>query len=181
MTQDPDIQQRVLSYVRHQAAKDSADLAALMERTAADCARCLDGISEEQAAFKPALSGAEGYDEEWSVKEVLGHMLLSMAAVNGDIARIAEGREPSPSYGVGGTSGGGRSIEELRQALAHQWSETVRLVHSLSEEAGHKPMPEHPMFGPLNSKEWIAFQRLHAMDHIQQIEMIKAHPDYPED
>ena len=60
-------------------------------------------------------------------------------------------------------------IEELRQALADQWSETVSLVGSLSDEAGEKPMPEHPWFGPLNGKEWIAFQLLHAMDHIQQI------------
>jgi hypothetical protein len=37
------------------------------------------------------------------------------------------------------------------------------------------------MFGPLTSREWIAFQRLHAMDHIQQIEIIKANPDYPKD
>ncbi len=35
------------------------------------------------------------------------------------------------------------------------------------------------MFGPLNGKEWIAFQRLHAMDHVQQMEKVKAHPGYP--
>jgi hypothetical protein len=173
MSQDPDVQQQVLSYVRHQADKGLADLAALMERTAADCARCLEGISEGQASFK--------YDEEWSVKEVLGHMLLSTAAVNGDIARAAEGKEMRPLYGEGPTAGADRPIAELRRALADQWSETVSLVGSLSDEAGEKPVPEHPTFGPLNGKEWIAFQRLHAMDHIQQIEMIKANPDYPKD
>ncbi len=173
MTLEPDVQQRVLSYVRHQAAKDSDDLATLMERTAAECARCLEGICEEQAAFQ--------YEQEWSVKEVLGHLVGSVALVNSDIARIAEAKEPSPAYGVGGTSGGERPFEELRQALADEWEGSVKLVRSLSEEAGYKPMPEHPWFGPLNGKEWIVFQRLHAMDHIQQIEMIKAHPDYPKD
>jgi hypothetical protein len=173
MMLEPDVQQRVLSYVRHQAAKGSEDLAALMERTAAECARSLEGISEGQAAFR--------YDQEWSIKEVLGHMLLSMAAVNEDIARMAEGKEPRPLYGEGPTSGADRPIVELRQELADQWSKTVHLVHSLSEEAGQNAMPEHPMFGPLNAREWIAFQRLHAMDHIQQIEMIKANPDYPKD
>jgi hypothetical protein len=173
MTQDPDVQQRVLSYVHHQADKDMADLAALMERTAEDCARCLEGISEEQAAFQ--------YDQEWSIKQVLGHLVGATALVSDDIARIAESREPSPRYGIGGTSGGERPIEELRQALADEWARSVKLVRSLSEEAGYKPMPDHPWFGPLNGKEWIAFQRLHAMDHIQQIETIKAQPTYPED
>jgi len=41
MTQAEDIREQALSYVRHQAAKGRADLAALMERTGADCARCL--------------------------------------------------------------------------------------------------------------------------------------------
>ncbi len=37
----------------------------------------------------------------------------------------------------------------------------------------------HPVFGPLNVKELLAFHRLHAMDHIQQIERIKADAGYP--
>lgn len=180
MTQDSDVQQQVLSYLRHQADKDSEDLAALMERTAADCARCLDGISEEQAVFRPALSGAEGYDQEWSIKEVLGHMLASGTGVNREIVNLAEDRPSAGEARMGVVSGADRPIGELRQALARLWRETVRLAASLPE-AGLERTWEHPMFGPLNPGEWIAFQRLHAMDHIQQIEIIKANPDYPKD
>ncbi len=172
MTQDPDVQQQVLSYLRHQADKDPADLAALMERTAADCARCLDGISEEQAAFQ--------YDQEWSIKEVLGHMLVSGNGVNREIGNLAEDRASARQARMGVVSGADRPIGELRQALARLWRETARLAVSLPE-AGLERTWEHPMFGPLNPEEWIAFQRLHAMDHIQQIEIIKANPDYPKD
>ncbi len=172
MTQDSDVQQQVLSYLRHQADKDPADLAALMERTAADCARCLDGISEEQAAFQ--------YDQEWSIKEVLGHMLASGNGVNREIGNLTEDRPSAGEARMGVVSGADRPIGELRQALARLWRETARLAASLSE-AGLERTWEHPMFGPLNSGEWIAFQRLHAMDHIQQIEIIKANPDYPKD
>ena len=49
MTQSPEIAQQALAYARHQAAKSLADLAALMERTGDDCARCLEGVSEAQA------------------------------------------------------------------------------------------------------------------------------------
>lgn len=172
MTQDSDVQQQVLSYLRHQADKDPADLAALMERTAADCARCLDGISEEQAAFQ--------YDQEWSIKEVLGHMLASGNGVNREIGNLAEDRASAGQARMGVVSGADRPIGELRQALARLWRETARLAASLPE-AGLERTWEHPMFGPLNPGEWIAFQRLHAMDHIQQIEIIKANPDYPKD
>jgi hypothetical protein len=172
MTQDSDVQQQVLSYLRHQADKDPADLAALMERTAADCARCLDGISEEQAAFQ--------YDQEWSIKEVLGHMLASGNGVNREIGNLTEDRPSAGQARMGVVSGADRPIGELRQALARLWRETVRLAASLPE-AGLERTWEHPMFGPLNPGEWIAFQRLHATDHIQQIEIIKANPDYPKD
>jgi phosphoribosylformylglycinamidine synthase PurS subunit len=170
MTQSTDMQQQVLSYVRHQAAKGPADLAALIERTAADCARCLENVSEEQAAFR--------YDQEWSIKEVLGHLLASTKGVNREIANLVEDRPSGSEPSMGVVSGADRPIGKLRQGLARLWRETARLAASLPE-AGPERTFEHPMFGPLNPGEWIAFQRLHAMDHIQQMETIKAHPDYP--
>ncbi len=170
MTQDSDVQQQVLSYLRHQADKDSEDLAALMERTAADCARCLEGVSEEQAAFQ--------YDEEWCIKEVLGHMLVSGKGVNHEIANLVEGRPSAREARMGVASGADRPIGELRQALADMWAETGQLVGSLPEDGNLERTWDHPMFGSLNFREWIAFQRLHAMDHIQQMEKVKAHPDY---
>jgi hypothetical protein len=38
---------------------------------------------------------------------------------------------------------------------------------------------EHPLFGPLNCKGWVAFQRVHDADHIGQLEQIKAAEGYP--
>ncbi len=123
MVQVAATREQALSYVRHQAAKGLADLAALMERTGTDCARCLEGMSEEQASFK--------YDEEWCIKEVVGHMLDSGSEVNRDIARLAEDSAPRRMIGIGETSGAERPIGELRQTLADQWSETVRLVRAV--------------------------------------------------
>lgn len=180
MTQSPEIAQQALAYARHQAAKSLADLAALMERTGADCGRCLEGVSEAQASFRPALSGAEGYGEEWSMKEVVGHMLVASLSINREIANLVEGRPVSQPGRVGLTAGGDRPIEELRLALARLWRETGGLVASLPEDGNLERTWDHPWFGPLNFKEWIAFQRLHAMDHVQQMERLREHPDYPE-
>lgn len=57
--------------------------------------------------------------------------------------------------------------------------ETVALVGSLPEGDPPPGTWEHPSVGPLNLKELIAFHRLHVMDHVQQIEKIKADPGYP--
>ena len=98
MTQSPEIAQQALAYARHQAAKSLADLAALMERTGADCGRCLEGVSEAQASFS--------HGEEWSMKEVVGHMLGSGEAINHEIAGLAAGRESRSPGRTGITAGG---------------------------------------------------------------------------
>ena len=171
MTQSTDIREQALSYIRHQASKSLADLATLMERTADDCDRCLEDVSEEQAAFR--------YDEEWSIKEVLGHMLISGAGVNREIANLVEDRPSAREARMGVVSDADRPVRELRQALADMWAETGRLVGSLPEDGNLERTWDHPLFGSLNFREWIAFQRLHAMDHVQQMEKVKAHSDYP--
>jgi hypothetical protein len=171
MTQGTDIREQALSYIRHQAAKSMDDLATLMERTGADCARCLEGVSEEQATFK--------YDEEWSIKEVLGHMLVSGKGVNKEIANLVENSPSEKEARMGVASGADRPVGELRRALTELWRETGRLVGSLPEDGNLERTWDHPMFGSLNFREWIAFQRLHAMDHVQQMEKVKAHSDYP--
>ncbi len=171
MTQSTDIREQALSYMRHQASKSLADLATLMERTATDCARCLEDVSEAQAAFH--------YDEEWSIKEMLGHMLDSGKGVNKEIANLVENSPSEKEARMGIASGAERPVGELRLALADLWRETARLVGSLPEGGNLERTWEHPAFGPLNFREWIAFQRLHAMDHVQQMEKAKAHPDNP--
>ena len=172
MTQSPEIAQQALAYIRHQAAKSLSELAALMERTGAECAHCLESVTDTQASFS--------HGEEWSMKEVVGHMLVASLSINREIANLVEGRPVSQPRRVGLTAGGDRPIEELRLALARLWRETGGLVASLPEGGNLERTWDHPWFGPLNFKEWIAFQRLHAMDHVQQMERLKEHPDYPE-
>src|SRR3989304_391509 len=88
MTQSPEIAQQALAYIRHQAAKSLPELAALMERTGAECARCLEDTSDAQASFS--------HGEEWSMKEVLGHMLGSSAAIHHEITARPAGRAGPP-------------------------------------------------------------------------------------
>jgi hypothetical protein len=145
-----------------------------MERTAADWARCLQSISEGQASYRP--------QGEWSAKEVLAHVLETGRSVNRQVARMAAGEapewQPATTTSTGSTHAGD-DIASLRSALGSLLAETVSLVRSLQDGPQLDQSFAHPFFGSLTLKEWIAFQRIHAMDHIQQIEKIKADPAYP--
>ncbi|HEU4759259.1 MAG TPA: hypothetical protein VFT91_04675, partial [Dehalococcoidia bacterium] len=76
MTQAADPIQQAIDYVRHQGAKSLEELQALMERTAASWERCLGGMTEEQAGFRPPATGnptaspAGGEGPKWCAKEV---------------------------------------------------------------------------------------------------------------
>lgn len=162
----------VLGYIRHQASKRVADLRMLAERTAADCGRCLEGISEAQACFK---SG-----DEWSVKEVLDHMIYAtIRVINEPIRDLRNGRTPRP-YAPDASGGlATRPFQELRREMLRLLDATVALAASLSEEDTPRETWEHPTLGPLTIKELVALHRLHMTDHVQQIEKIKQSQSYP--
>ena len=163
-----------LAYVRHQATKSLADLRVLVERTAADCRRCLEGITEEQARFKPG--------NEWSVKEVLDHLIEATAlqATQG-IRDLAAGMAPRPLPADDSRGRATRSIDELRKEMARLLDDAVLLVSALPQGELPAGTWEHPSLGPLSLKELIVYHRLHVMDHVQQIATIKADPGYPAD
>jgi hypothetical protein len=171
-------------YMRHQGTKSLAELGALMERTAADWERCLEGMTDAQAMFRPGTpTGPEGEDE-WCTREVLGHVLASQRGLNVTIAQMAGVEPPAQAeqvrkMGVKSEEDEARPLADLRPMIAAVCEESQRLALSLPEGEKLEQRFPHPIFGQLNLKEWFAFHRVHAMDHIQQIDAIKADPGYP--
>jgi hypothetical protein len=169
--------QQALGYMHHQGSKSFDDLIALMDRTEADWLRALEGVTDEQASFQP--------DGEWCAKEVLGHLLSANRGINQQIAEMAETESPHPSQKVrtmGETSPEYErmSVVELRGQLKEAFDETKLLLARIQDSDKLDQQFPHPLFGPLNLKEWFAFHRVHAMDHIQQFDKIKSDPSYPE-
>jgi hypothetical protein len=185
MTQATDERmQKALDYMRHQGAKSLADLGALMERTAVDWSHCLDPMSDLQGSFKPSVPTGPPGEDEWCAKQVLGHVLASQRGLNVTIAQMAGVEAPREAeqirtMGVQSAEEEARSLTELRPRIAEVCDESRRLVTSLEEDEKLEQKFPHPVFGPLNLKEWFAFHRVHAMDHIQQIDAIKADSAYP--
>jgi len=169
--QDQGIEQ-VLSYLRHQASKPLPELRSLIERTAAQCTRALEGLPEEKAIFRPN-------PEEWTVLEVLGHLVLALKEVNRLAPRLAAGETSRRQILVGTLGYEGANFGELRKELVQAWQECLAVIDSLPASPDDRATAAHPFFGPLNWREWLAFQRIHALDHVQQIEAIKSDPRYP--
>ncbi|MEX0681876.1 MAG: DinB family protein [Dehalococcoidia bacterium] len=172
--QQPDIIKSAIDYCSHQANKGIDSLVTLMQRTGDDWKRCLEGVSDTQAEFSPAPG-------EWTTKEVVTHFLMATGSVNNQIRRLAAGQEVGqlttgrPDERPGETP----PVAQLREETAAIFHEIGELTNSLDGNANLGKQFAHPAFGQLGILQWIAFQRLHGMDHMQQIDKNKAAAGYP--
>lgn len=190
MTQQVNPLERAANFLHHQGAKGFDELETLMKQTSEDWARCLDGMTETQATHQPEPgehipTPASGEGPKWCVKETIGHYLLSERSLNNTAAGLA-GVEPPPDPPLPVRAMGAQSpeyealpLDGLRQKLTSFFDETITLIGGLRSSSKLDEKFPHPVFGPLNVREWLAFHRLHAMDHIQQIERIKTDAGYP--
>ena len=68
----------------------------------------------------------------------------------------------------------------MSDRIAELFDDIVLLTRSLDEDDPNLQKTfDHPVFGQLNILEWIAFQRLHGMDHMQQIDKNRAGLELP--
>jgi hypothetical protein len=70
-------------------------------------------------------------------------------------------------------------VPELSAQTVAIFGEIAGLTRSLEGNAHLGKQFPHPAFGQLDVLQWIAFQRLHGMDHMGQIEKNKADAGYP--
>jgi hypothetical protein len=170
-----DIVEQAVAYCRHQASKGIDSLVALMERTQADWERCLEGITQEQADFAPG--------SEWSARQVVNHFLDVTDGVNHQIARVTAGGELGATdeelVAEEGKFSEAKTVAEMRAGVATIFDRIKELTRGLEGNPHLEKTFPHPLFGQLNILEWIAFQRMHGMDHMQQIDKNKADAGYP--
>ena len=171
VTVPDDVRDRVLSYVNHQAAKEPAAIAGVVQQGQDRLLGLLEGLSEEQSAFKASA-------EDWSVLEVLRHVVDSKRGVARRCAVLARG-EASTSFEPADEIAAFATLPEARAALDSGHQELLRFLSTLSPETNVESTDDHPFFGPLNCRQWAAFQRVHDGDHADQIEQIKAASGFP--
>jgi len=132
----------------------------------------------------PTTPGS-GEGQKWSAKEVIGHFLFSERSLNQRIAELAG--LPAPltqvprvrAMGEQSAEDERQTIDEFRRRLDSFFDDTRALLSSLESLGVPNGSFPHPVFGPLTVTEWIAFHRLHSINHIRQIDAVKSAPGYP--
>ncbi len=156
-----DVRSRVTSYIQHQGTKSKEALADLVRTSQQRYIDAISPVTDEIAVRKPS------YDE-WSIRELTRHVVAAERFVAGVIWHIARAQEPPPRPG-----GLGMTVEDDARPFAG-WLDDLRAANekmletilSLPDAPDTSIKPPHPFFGPLNCREWAAFQRVHDEDHV---------------
>jgi hypothetical protein len=168
-----DARQRLVSYLEHQASKDVPVLVELIEEQRATLLALLDGVSEEQAAFHPA-------SDQWSIADVLRHVIAAEEGVARIVGSLARGVVPEERRELGShIPDEGQPLARLIERLHASRADLLARIRGWPASPDLAATFEHPFFGPLNCKGWVAFQRLHDADHIGQLQQIKAAEGWP--
>jgi uncharacterized damage-inducible protein DinB len=160
-------QQRIRGYLQGQAAKLS--ITDLVEKVRSD----MQQLREAAEAVPPASFDTRPADGEWSANDVMAHVVDGGRSVGRGIVAAIEG-----------TGRPGTVFDRMERAQAEHdatawWSELdadrERLFARVSQANGDEHLDvtwEHPMFGPLNWREWLLFLRIHDLDHARQIQAL---------
>jgi hypothetical protein len=165
-----DIRERILAYIREQAAKPRAELAELVGANQQQYVAVIAGLSDDEARKSPGAG-------EWSLRELTRHVILAQESV----ARIIEslGRaEKIPGDALGEAESmlddDGRAFGAYVTQLGAANARMIDAIKSLPASPDLTAMARHPWLGPLNCFEWAANQRVHDADHVQHARKILA-------
>jgi hypothetical protein len=164
---------RVREYLLSQGEKYSfRDLWVRVTQARLELLKAIDGVTDEEASFRPD-------DVEWSILEVLDHLLASSAHVVGLVEALANGRERSPGPVEAPPNGTESTLDEMRGLLLKDSVAWAALPERLPEPPSFEVLARHPAFGRLHARAWYLFQRIHDLDHTDQIRKNREAPGYP--
>jgi uncharacterized damage-inducible protein DinB len=156
----------------------------------------ISGLSEAQWKFKPA-------PDRWSVGEVAEHIYLAESLLFAQ-AEAAIAAKPNPEWAektkgktellervmvqrVGRAQApesivptGKLTRDELIEKFKAVRASTVKFAETTELPLkGHTTEHPFPVFNTLNAYQWVIYIPLHNIRHNQQIDEVKAHPDFP--
>jgi hypothetical protein len=137
----------------------------------------LEGVSEAQARFKPGSGSSE---DDYSIIEVLRHVVASTALMAERVRTLALGLEPpvaNPPGSLGTTEDASLAqLSRMLRAAGDAYLATVKAVDGGERLDTTTP---HRVFGEHNCRGWIVIHTMHLGDHAHQVAKIKAHPAFP--
>ena len=164
-----DIRERVVSYIRHQAGKSRAAVIDLVSTNQAELLKVMASVDAATAARQPA-------PDEWSLHELLRHVIAAEGAVATLIEKLARSERPPELRRAMGMMGDDAAapFATLVERLQDVNQRLLDVIAALPAEPDMAMQAVHPFFGDLNCMEWAVFQRVHDADHIQHVGKILA-------
>lgn len=167
-----DVRDRVVSYLQYQATKPREAIVDLVRTSQQRYLDVVSAVDDEAASKKPAA-------EEWSIRELLRHVIKAEDDVALLVEHLSRGAMPPPDVtGRRGTGSqiedDGRPLSELIEELRGVNDTMIANIRSLPEPPDLETKAPHPFFGQLNCLEWAVFQRVHDEDHVQHAQKILA-------
>ena len=164
-----DEQQRIRGYLIAQAAKLTP--AAIVEKIEA----ATDQLGAAAVSVPPARWGDRPEPKEWSGNEVMAHVLAAQAYFGGGILAVLDDSPVPPRPKDQGAEGALlRTADEWLGLLTKERSAFYQRVLSADANGRLDRTIEHPFFGPLNWRATLLFNRLHDLDHAEQLRKIAA-------
>ncbi len=166
MALDPE-QQRIRGYLQTQAAKLS--VADLVDKVRSD----MEQVREAALAVPADRFTERPAEGEWCANEVMAHIVGGADGLGrGIVAAIDSGTRPAPVADRMEKTDVSRTAGEWWDALV---AERTALFERVGKASGDEHLDvtwTHPMFGPLNWREWLLFLRIHDLDHARQMQAI---------
>ena len=164
MTDEP---QRIRSYLLSQGVKLTP--AAIVEKVQAAMAE----LHQAALDVPPARFGERPEPAEWSANEVMAHVVAAGRYFGGAVEAIVSG-QPLPARLEG------QGIENAPLGTADEWWEILQgdRARLFARAMAADPFGaldrtvEHQMFGPLDWRAALLFNRLHDLDHAGQLRKI---------
>jgi hypothetical protein len=158
---------RIRSYLIAQGDKlPPADIVEKVQAAMAELAAAAREVPAHRFGERPA-------PEEWSGNEVLAHVVAANGYFGGGIAAVLDDRPPPPRPSGQGVEGAPlRPAEAWLEILERDRAALFARVMAADPAARLDRSIEHPAFGPLNWRQALLFNRLHDLDHANQLRKI---------
>ena len=173
MTTQADEFQRVRSYLQGQGERYTfSELWARLIRARVSVMDAVEGVTQAQAEFRPD-------PDEWSISEVVHHLVTSSQRVAELIEALSRGEAVTPDRIDPPREDATQAIGELTVKLREDTIAWTVLTQRLPPSPPTEPTAPHTMFGELHARAWYLFQRVHDLDHAGQIAKNKQSSGYP--
>lgn len=173
MTTQTEEFQRIHSYLQGQGERYTfSELWSRLIRARITVMDAVEGVTQEQAEFR-------FHPDEWSIAEVLHHLLTSSERVAETVDALSRGESINPGRIDPPREETTEPIGELTIRLREDSIAWSALTQRLPATPPTEPTAPHSMFGELHARAWYLFQRVHDLDHAGQIEKNKNAEGYP--